>query len=168
LFFLGLTFAGFSSLIAMLELPSRVMVDAGMKRNSAIFVIVILVFLFGIPSARNLNFLSNQDFVWGVGLMISGALIAAMILKQGVNEVRGEINSVPGDRNLGKWWVYVISWFIPVAAVILLIWWLAQSFVPGEWYNPFTQFSFMSCIFQWSIVLILLLAFNRRIASLFM
>jgi NSS family neurotransmitter:Na+ symporter len=168
LFFLGLTFAGFSSLIAMLELPSRVMVDAGMKRNSAIFVIVILVFLFGIPSARNLNFLSNQDFVWGVGLMISGALIAAMILKQGVNEVRGEINSVPGDRKLGKWWVYVITWFIPVAAVILLIWWLAQSFVPGEWYNPFTQFSFMSCIFQWSIVLILLLAFNRRIASLFM
>jgi NSS family neurotransmitter:Na+ symporter len=168
LFFLGLTFAGFSSLIAMLELPSRVMVDAGMKRNSAIFVIVILVFLFGIPSARNLNFLSNQDFVWGVGLMISGALIAAMILKQGVNEVRGEINSVPGDMNLGKWWVYVITWFIPVAAVILLIWWLAQSFVPGEWYNPFTQFSFMSCIFQWSIVLILLLAFNRRIASLFM
>jgi len=168
LFFSGLTFAGFSSLIAMLELPSRVMVDAGMKRNSAIFVIVILVFLFGIPSARNLNFLSNQDFVWGVGLMISGALIAAMILKQGANKVRGEINSVPGDRYLGKWWVYVITWFIPVAAVILLIWWLAQSFVPGEWYNPFTQFSFMSCIFQWSIVLILLLAFNRRIASLFM
>jgi len=168
LFFLGLTFAGFSSLIAMFELPSRVLVDAGMKRNRAIFVIVILVFLFGIPSARNLNFLSNQDFVWGVGLMISGAMIAAMILKQGVNEVREEINSVPGDRKLGKWWVFVITWFIPVAAIILLVWWLAQSFVPGEWYNPFTQFSFMSCIFQWSIVLLFLIAFNRRIANLFM
>jgi NSS family neurotransmitter:Na+ symporter len=60
LFFLGLTFAGFSSLIAQLELPSRVLVDTGMKRNRAIAVIVILVFLFGIPSARNLNFLSNH------------------------------------------------------------------------------------------------------------
>ncbi|HUX95748.1 MAG TPA: sodium-dependent transporter [Bacteroidales bacterium] len=167
LFFLGLTFAGFSSLIAQLELPSRVLVDTGMKRNRAIAVIVILVFLFGIPSARNLNFLSNQDFVWGVALMISGAMIAAMIIKQGVNEVRGEINSVVNDIKIGKWWNYVITFFIPVAAVILLVWWLAQSFVPGDWFNPFRQFSFMSCIFQWSIVLILFLIFNRRIARLF-
>lgn len=167
LFFLGLTFAGFSSLIAQLELPSRVLVDTGMKRNRAIAVIVILVFLFGIPSARNLNFLSNQDFVWGVALMISGAMIAAMIIKQGVNNIRLEINSVVEDRKLGKWWIYVITWFIPVAAAILLIWWLAQSFIPGEWYNPFRQFTFMSCIFQWSIVLLLLLIFNRRIGKLF-
>jgi len=167
LFFLGLTFAGFSSLIAQLELPTRVLVDTGLKRNRSIAVIVILVFLFGIPSARNLNFLSNQDFVWGVALMISGAMIAAMIIKQGVNEVRIEINSVVDDRKLGKWWIYVIKWFIPVAAGILLVWWLAQSFVPGEWFNPFRQFSFMSCIFQWSIVLLLLLIFNRRIARLF-
>jgi NSS family neurotransmitter:Na+ symporter len=167
LFFLGLTFAGFSSLIAQLELPTRVLIDTGLKRNRAIAVIVILVFLFGIPSARNLNFLSNQDFVWGVALMISGAMIAAMIIKQGVNDIRGEINSVTGDRKLGKWWIYVITWFIPVAAVLLLIWWLVQSFVPGEWYNPFRQFSFMSCIFQWSIVLLLLIIFNRRIARLF-
>jgi len=168
LFFLGLTFAGFSSLIAQLELPARVLVDTGLKRNRSIVVIVILVFLFGIPSARNLNFLSNQDFVWGVALMISGAMIAAMIIKQGVNKVRIEINSVIDDRKLGKWWIYVIKWFIPVAAGILLVWWLAQSFVPGEWFNPFRQFSFMSCIFQWSIVLLLLLIFNRRIARLFM
>lgn len=95
-------------------------------------------------------------------------MIAAMIIKQGVNKVRIEINSVIDDRKLGKWWIYVIKWFIPVAAGILLVWWLAQSFVPGEWFNPFRQFSFMSCIFQWSIVLLLLLIFNRRIARLFM
>ena len=167
LFFLGLTFAGFSSLIAQLELPSRVLVDTGIKRNRAIALIVILVFLSGIPSARNLNFLSNQDFVWGVALMLSGAMIAAMIIKQGVNEVRGEINSVINDIKLGKWWNYVITFFIPVAAVILLAWWLAQSFIPGEWFNPFRQFTFMSCIFQWSILIILFLIFNRRIAGLF-
>jgi NSS family neurotransmitter:Na+ symporter len=167
LFFLGLTFAGFSSLIAQLELPSRVLVDTGLKRNRSIAVIVILVFIFGIPSARNLNFLSNQDFVWGVALMISGALIAALIIKQGAGQVRDEINSVSGDRLLGKWWIYVISWFIPFAAGILLVWWLAQSFVPGEWFNPFRQFSFMSCIFQWSIVLLILIIFNKRIAKLF-
>ena len=168
LFFLGLTFAGFSSLIAQLELPTRVLVDAGVKRNRAIAVIVILIFIFGIPSARNLHLLSNQDFVWGVALMISGALIASLIIKQGAEKIRAEINSVESDNNVGKWWSYVMTWFIPVAAVILLVWWLVQSFVPGEWYNPFSEFSFMSCIFQWSVVALVLLAFNRKIARLFM
>lgn len=167
LFFMGLTFAGFSSLIAMLELPSRVMVDAGLKRNRAIAIIGILVFLLGIPSARSLNFLSNQDFVWGVALMISGALIAMMIIKQGANEVLKEINLEDNDIRLGGWWAYNIRWFIPAAALILLIWWLAQTFVPGEWYNPFREFSFMSCIFQWSLVLIMLIIFNKRIAKFF-
>jgi len=166
-FFLGLTFAGFSSLIAMLELPSRVLVDAGIKRNMAIAIIGILVFIFGIPSARSLNFLSNQDFVWGVALMISGALIALMISKQGVKDVLKDINSEKNDARLGGWWAYNIRWFVPVAATVLLIWWLAQTFVPGEWYNPFRQFSFMSCIFQWSIVLIIMIIFNKRIAKFF-
>ncbi|HOO99337.1 MAG TPA: sodium-dependent transporter [Bacteroidales bacterium] len=167
LFFLGLTFAGFSSLIAMLELPARVMVDTGMKRNRAILLIVVIVILCGIPSARSLNFLSNQDFVWGVGLMISGALIAAMIIKQGPEQIRAELNLSVDDRKLGKWWHYIIKWFIPAAAGVLLIWWLAQSFVPGEWFNPFSQFSFMTCIFQWSVVLAILIIFNRRITRLF-
>ncbi|MGQ9621146.1 MAG: sodium-dependent transporter, partial [Bacteroidales bacterium] len=167
LFFLGLTFAGFSSLIAMLELPARVMVDAGLKRNSAIVIIAIIVFIFGIPSARSLNLLSNQDFVWGVGLMVSGALIALMIIKQGVNNIRLEINQHPNDIYLGKWWTYNIRWFVPLAALVLIFWWLAQSFVPGKWYNPFVEFSFMSCIFQWSIVLIIMTILNKRIARFF-
>lgn len=167
LFFLGLTFAGFSSLIAMLELPTRVIVDTGVKRSRAIAVIVILIMLAGIPSAMSEEFLSNQDFVWGVGLMISGALIAWLIIKQGAETVRHEINGAENDRYLGRWWVYIITWFIPIAALALLVWWLIQSFVPGEWYNPFSSFSFMSCIFQWSIVLLLLVIFNRRIAKLF-
>ena len=167
LFFLGLTFAGFSSLIAQLELPTRILIDVGMKRSRAILVIIGVSYLFGIPSARNLDFLSNQDFVWGVALMISGALISALIIKQGPSNVRAELNSLENDRRIGKWWIYVISVFIPLAAVVLLIWWLVQSFVPGEWYNPFSEFSFMSCIFQWSIVLILLLIFNKRIAKYF-
>lgn len=167
LFFLGLSFAGFSSLIAQLELPTRVLIDTGIRRKNAITIIVIMIILFGIPSALSENFLSNQDFVWGVALMISGAMIAWLIIKQGAETVRLEINSVDNDNSIGRWWVYNITFFIPVAAVILLVWWLVQSFVPGAWFNPFTQFSFMSCIFQWTIVLLILLLLNRRIAKLF-
>ena len=82
LFFLGLSFAGFSSLIAMLELPVRIVVDAGVRRSHAILFIVVVSYLLGIPSARNLDLLSNQDFVWGVALMLSGAMVAYEILKR--------------------------------------------------------------------------------------
>jgi neurotransmitter:Na+ symporter, NSS family len=167
LFFLGLTFAGFTSLIAQLELPTRVFVDTGLKRKTAIIMVCVMTFLFGLPSARNLNFLSNQDFVWGVALMISGALIAFLIIKQGTQTMRHEINSVVTDSSIGRWWCHIIKIFVPVAALVLLVWWLAQSFVPGDWYNPFTEFSFMSCIFQWSIVAIIFLIFNKKIASYF-
>ena len=167
LFFLGLTFAGFTSLIAQLELPTRVFVDTGLKRKTSILIVCVMTFVFGLPSAVNLHFLSNQDFVWGVALMISGALIAFLIIKQGTQNMRTEINSVDTDSNVGLWWSYIMKYFIPVAALALLIWWLSQSFVPGEWYNPFTEFSFMSCIFQWSIIIILAVILNKKITSYF-
>jgi NSS family neurotransmitter:Na+ symporter len=167
LFFLGLTFAGFSSLIAMMELPSRVLVDTGLKRSNSILIIVILVMLMGIPSALSLDFLSNQDFVWGVALMISGAMIAMLIIKSNANQVRNEINAVKEDRNLGRWWLVNITYLIPLAAIILLFWWLIQSVEPGTWYNPFKPFSLMACLFQWGLVVLILLIFNKKIARLF-
>lgn len=167
LFFLGLTFAGYTSLIAQLELPTRVFVDTGLKRSTAIAAVCFITFLLGLPSARNLNFLSNQDFVWGVALMISGALVAILIIRQGADKIRTEINAVQTDASVGKWWSYLMRFFIPLAAMVLLVWWLAQSFVPGEWFNPFREFSFMSCIFQWSIITVILFLFRKKIASVF-
>jgi len=57
--------AGFSSLIAQLELPVRVFIDGDMKRSTSITLVVALTYLLGSPSAINLNILANQDFVWG-------------------------------------------------------------------------------------------------------
>jgi len=167
LFFLGLSFAGFSSLIAQMELPTRVLVDTGMRRSSSILAIVILVMIMGIPSALSLNFLSNQDFVWGVALMISGAMIAMLIIKRGAQQVRKEINEVQSDRHLGRWWLVTIQYIIPLSAIILLFWWLVQSIQPGSWFNPFEPFSFMSCLFQWAVVATIFLIFNNRIGKLF-
>jgi NSS family neurotransmitter:Na+ symporter len=79
LFFLGLTFAGFSSLIAHLELSTRVLIDVGLKRSRAIVIVTAIIYLLGVPSAISLNFLKNQDFVWGYALIISGALAACVV-----------------------------------------------------------------------------------------
>ncbi len=165
LFFLGLMFAGFSSLIAQLELPVRVFIDAGMKRKKAILTIIGVSFLFGIPSAVNLNILKNQDFVWGYALIISGALVAVAVHRYGTEKLRREeLTGNAGDWNLGRWWNYVLTLFIPVGAVILLVWWLVQDAVPGRWYNPLDPTSVMNCLLQWALVITVLLFIGRRLA----
>lgn len=166
LFFLGLTFAGFSSLIAQLELPTRVLVDTGLKRSKAIWIVVAFVYLLGIPSARNLNFLSNQDHVWGIALMISGAFISVAIIKYGAQKIRLDEIKQSNDWYLGKWWEFIMRFFVPVAAVILLLWWLSLSafvYAPNAWYNPLSTYSFMTCMVQWVIVITIFIMANNWI-----
>ena len=166
LFFLGLSFAGFTSLIAMLELTTRVLLDKGLKRPTAILIVVGFVYLLGIPSARSTDFLSNQDFVWGLGLLISGAFIAIALRKNDIRVITAEINAVEGDWKTGRWWMLNICYFIPAAAVILLFWWMFLSvtvFAPGDWMNPFNPFSIMTCLVQWGTFIIIFLLCNRFI-----
>ena len=168
LFFLGLTFAGFSSLIAQMELPTRVLVDTGMNRKKALWIVVAVIYLLGIPSAHNLDILSNQDFVWSVALMLSGAFIAFAIIKEGVRKLIREINVTANDWSVGSYWSITIRLFIPFAAVFLLVWWLflaATEFAPGEWFNPLNPFSVMTCLVQWFFVTAIFVGFNRRISG---
>ncbi len=168
LFFLGLMFAGFSSLIAMLELPTRVLVDAGLKRSRAIAIVAAAVYLLGIPAARNLNFLSNQDFVWGVALILSGAFIAFTLIKMGLSKMRREeILADPNDWNLGIWWEWIMRYLVPFAATALLVWWLALSAQTDQWWNPFSSFSIMTCVAQWALVLLIFILLNGLIERYF-
>ena len=167
LFFLGLTFAGFSSLIAQLELPTRVLVDTGMKRAKAIVIVIATCYLLGIPSARNLNILTNQDHVWGIALIISGAFFSFAVFRYGIRKLRLETNTMDeNDWKLKKWWELVLKYFVPFAAIILLIWWLSISatvYAPDQWYNPFNPLSVMTCLIQWFVMLAIFIGFNKRI-----
>jgi NSS family neurotransmitter:Na+ symporter len=152
----------------MFELSTRVLLDTGLKRSQSIGIVVVAVYLLGIPSARNLELLSNQDFVWGIGLMISGAFIAFAIMRNKVPLMVNEINAIPRDWKVGTTWSLIIRWFIPVAALALLVWWMflsATVFAPEAWYNPFNPFSIMTCLAQFLLVLMLFMIFNRRISS---
>jgi len=165
LFFLGLTFAGFSSLIAQLELPTRVFIDTGLNRPKAIGMVVGLSFLLGIPSAINLNILSNQDFVWGVALMVSGAFVAFIVIKNGVSKMRDErLTGNEGDWDVSRGWVFIVNYFIPVGAVVLLVWFLSQS-VTEDWYDPFSSYSITTLLAQWAIMLGLFYFGNRWIVK---
>jgi neurotransmitter:Na+ symporter, NSS family len=166
-FFLALFFAAFTSLISMVELSTRTLIDFGLDRKRSIVIIALLGFILGIPSAVNLEFLVNQDWVWGVGLILSGAFISFSIIKYGVDKFRTEvINGYGSDVKIGKWYNFVIGILVPIQVVILISWWLISSIGwDAEWWNPFHAENFGTVIFQWTIIMILFFVLTKAMVS---
>ena len=166
LFFLALFFAAFTSLVSMVELATRVLSDAGVERRSAVKVAGGLGFLLGVPSALSLNVLHNQDWVWGVGLMVSGLFFAIAVIRHGVTRFREEqLNHPDSDIRIGRWWDFTISVLVPLQAVVLIGWWLWQVWGPGA-LDPFGIENIGTILFQWGAILIVLLIANRYIARI--
>jgi len=167
LFFLALVFAAWSSLVAMIELASRILRDLGMSRQKAIVAVGVSGFLMGIPSALNTGFFQNQDWVWGVGLMLSGFFFAFAVLRYGVTKWRETfINTADSDVHIGAWWDWAIR-LIMVQAVVLMGWWLFQargsSF--AETWTLFSAYNVGTVIIQWLIVLAVLVFFNKQLVA---
>lgn len=169
LFFLGLTFAAFSSLISMIELSTKVLIDMGITRKMATIGVCSAGFLFGLPSAISLDFFANQDFVWGVGLMVSGGFISFAVIQYGADTFREELVNISESKvKLGKWWSVILKYVIPVEVVTLLAWWIylsTTSFAPDSWYNPLSPFSIATVFLQWALVVGLFKFYNRKIAE---
>lgn len=167
LFFLALFFAAITSLISMVELATRTLIDFGMKRKRALIIVAAVGLMFGIPPSINLNILANQDWVWGVGLILSGAFISFSIIRYGVDRFRTEIiNGFGSDVKIGKWYNFVIGILIPVQVVVLVSWWLISSVSwDPEWWHPFHPENLGTVIFQWGFVILVFITLNKTMVK---
>ena len=168
IFFLGLTFAAITSLISMIELAVHVFMDMGLARKRALVLTLVLGFLLGIPSALNLMFFENQDWVWGIGLMISGGFISFAVIKHGADKFRREaVNSEGTDIKVGKWYNIIITWLIPTQVIALIVWWFylaITDFDKEGWWNPFHTYSVGTCLLQWGVMMVFFILINRVMA----
>jgi len=166
-FFASLTVAALSSLIAMLELGVRTLGDLGIGRKKAVLFVAGAGFLLGLPSAIHMSFFKNQDWVWGLGLLVSGALFALGTIRTGVSRLRREINAESGNAKLGRWFDWLVLVVIPVAIMAMLGWWFYQAseWNPDGWLDPFGKFSVGTCLLQWGIAIILLVVINGWLAA---
>ena len=166
-FFLALTTAALSSLIAMFELSTRIFMDAGLERHKAILFVGSCSFLLGLPSAMSLDFFGNQDWVWGLGLIISGMFFTFAALKYGVERMRTNlINAEGNDMAAGRWFNFIVAIIIPIEFVVLISWWSFQavtSYDPAGWWNPFRTFSLGTCLFQWVVAIGIFVFLNNRL-----
>ena len=165
IFFLGLTFAAITSLISMIELAVKTFVDMGLERKRALVFVAVLGFLLGIPSAISMTFFENQDFVWGIALMISGGFISFAIIKHGADRFRREaVNGEGSDIQIGRWYNVVITWIIPLQVVVLIGWWFylsISSFDTEGWWNPLNTYSVGTCVMQWGAIMAVFILLNK-------
>ena len=165
LFFLALSFAAMSSLIAMIEMATRIGVDLGMTREKAVPLVGIVAFALGLPSAWKLGFFQNQDWVWGLGLIVSGLFISIAVIKYGAERFRNDlINTEDESYPAGRWYVFVIKYVIPLEFLALMIWWFYQAVVvydPEGWWNPLRTLSLGTTLGQWLLLIAVLVLLNR-------
>jgi len=140
IFFISLFFAALTSLISMLEMASRVVMDFGMDRKKAILIISALTATIGVPSAISMDFFNNQDWVWGLGLILSGLFFTILVLKVGVTKFVDEWYR-PQKYIAFTHLVFKIlfSIILPLEFVAMLGWWFYQSvtWLPDSSWNIF-------------------------------
>jgi SNF family Na+-dependent transporter len=167
IFFLALAFAALSSLIAMIELATRILIDGGATRRRAITLVGSLGFLLGVPSALSMAFFDNQDWVWGVGLMLSGFFFAFAVVRFGAARFRALfVNTPDSDLRIGGWWDFAI-YAVMVQAVVLMGWWLWQAVDPadlGATFTLFSPFNVGTVLIQWGVALAVFILLNPWLA----
>ena len=165
LFFLALLFAAWTSLVSMIELAVRVLADLGVSRKKAIALVGIVGFLLGVPSALSADVFANQDWVWGVGLMVSGLFYAIAVLRFGVRRFREElINTPDADIRIGAWWDWAVR-FVVVQAVVLVAWWLyteggVRQMMAGDFSAAFSPYGLLNTRIQWGAAILFFVIAN--------
>ena len=160
LFFFSLFLAAASSMISLMELEVRVLGDMGVSRGKSSLIVASVGFLLGLPSALSLNFLNNQDWVWGLALLLNGFIFSTVVWKKG----RGFMEYV---KRATRYPVFpyifgVVKFLVPAEFLVLLGWWMGSTF-RGKFWNPFSTYTPATVIFQWFVVfLILYVLFNYR------
>lgn len=160
IFFLALSIAAFSSFLPMIELLQRNLGDLGLTRKRA-FVLVIVIFLaFGFPSAWSLDFFSNQDWVWGVGLILSGLFILFAVARYGASKFKTDLVDLDSDMDVSRSFFKLCIWLNIPLAIFLIVWWMSQGYSTNPWFNEtgnwnvFDVYSNASIVTQWGLVLL--------------
>ena len=141
--------------------------SVGASQPRAVPLVGILGFLLGVPSALSMGVFDNQDFVWGVGLMLSGFFFAFAVVKYGVTRFREEfINTAYADVRIGRWWDGVI-YLVLAQAVVLMGSWLYQATDLSDMRATFTllsPFNVGTLIIQWTLAIAVFVGLNNWLA----
>lgn len=160
IFFLALFVAAFSSLLPMLELFLQNVADLHLSKRVTLLVVILCFIVLGFPSAWSLSFFSNQDWVWGVGLIVTGFFILIAVALRNPAAFKEKLIDSNSDLKLSTSYFQAAIYLNVCIACMLIYWWLSRDFsatwldADGRW-ALFETYSNASTITQWSAVIAL-------------
>lgn len=175
-FFAAMAFAALTSMIATYENAVKNFVDIGWSRKKAIVMLTGGMFILGLPSALIISrvhgipmpvFLDNQDFVWGLGLVLSGAFIYYLVWRYGITKFRENfINSRYEDIHIGRWFDILFKYVVPIELAVMSGWFIFQTVTSptDEWWMG-GIIGFLIMLAQWSAAMAGLWFFSRKVES---
>ena len=166
-----MSFAALTSMVSTFQACVVNFVDMGWDRKEAVRYIALAVALAGIPSAVSLEFLDNQDFVWGTGLIVSGLMVAVVVMRFGVSDFRNNlINTKYADLQIGKWWEYIIKYVFPLEFIAVFGFFIYEK-LQDQSNSPIDGmglglFTIITMVLQWAIILVIFIFFlNNKVAD---
>jgi NSS family neurotransmitter:Na+ symporter len=113
-------------------------------------IVLSTCFLLGLPPAAFPSFLLNQDWVWGMALLLSGFWVILAARKYGVEKLRQENINPGADIKMGRWWSFILRYISPLIFLIMIVWWFAQaiSWDKKTWWHPLKTNSAGTILFQ--------------------
>ncbi len=165
IFFLALFVAAFSSLLPMIELFLKNVADLNIPKKPTLIIVIICFIVFGFPSAWSLEFFSNQDWVWGVGLIVSGLFILIAVAINNPVKFKESTIDIGADMSVSSTYFKLAIFGNIGVAVFLIYWWLSQDY-SSTWFNENGNWDLMgtysnaSTITQWAIVILFGILFN--------
>lgn len=160
IFFLALFVAALTSLLPMIELFVHLLTDLGITRQKGVIRAGLVCILLGFPSAYSLDFFNNQDWVWGIGLVISGLFIIFAVFKYGVVKFKAELIDTDSDMKVPTAYFKYSLMLNVVLGVAIIVAWMTKGFSTNN-LDVFDVYSNASVIVQWAIVLMAGLLLNR-------
>ena len=167
LFFLALFVAAFSSLLPMIELFLSNVKDLNLSKKTTLVTVIICFIIMGFPSAWSLDFFTNQDWVWGVGLILSGFFILIGVALNKPVQFKEECIDSGSDMKFSSTIFRVAIFANIVLAVFLIYWWMSQGFSDNPWFdengnwNVIDVYSNASIITQWGSVILIGILLNK-------
>ncbi len=160
-FFLALTLAAFSSFLPMLELLKTNLLAFNLRHKTMVIILMFVFIIFGFPSAYSLDYFSNQDWVWGLGLIVSGIFIAFATAYYGVDKFKRELIDNDSDLVVSSALFKIFIYINIALGLVLIYWWMSQGYSEYPWldasnrWNWYDVYSNASITTQWGLVIII-------------
>lgn len=167
MFFLSLFFAALTANVIFFNTGVVPLMDTKFTRKQSTAIVFVVTLILGGFSAHNINFLNNQDWVWGMALLIGTLFTCFAVWKFGAEKMRKQYINIPeNELYIGKWWSTSVILFTPILIVIMFAWWTYESISWNpQWWNPFIVDSTGTFVVQIGLLMIILIALNKKLSK---